>query len=155
MLLPMSYLSPSSSLPTGFPTLCCFSSYPLSLSLCLVLPFYYGFVPPFIALRECGGHHFFPHSFTYSHVPQNPKGSLTNSEDSLGTCFKRQMVFRSGFLSESLILGDRPFRGLHTHSLCDPFRPPTSRQPLGCGRINPRYSASDWARYDGFWDYLP
>ena len=154
MLLPMFDLSPSSLLSSGFPTLFCLSSHPFSLYF---LPSVLWSRPPFIVLREWGGHHFFPtHSLTHIFpCPSKSQGILTNSEDSLGTCSRCQIVFGSGFLSRSLILADQPLRGLHIDSLCEWFRLPTSRRPLECGRINPRYSANGQAHCDRFRGHLP
>ena len=103
MPLPISYLLPSSSLPSCFPILCYFSFYHLSLpcpnpSTMASTSFYslswVGW-PSFLSLLT--------HIFS---CPLESLGILTESEDSLGTCSKCRTVLGSGFLSEPLILGD-------------------------------------------------
>ena len=99
-----------------------------------------------------------PWSFPLTHIfprPPESQGILINLEDSLGTYSRHWIVFESGFLLGSLILADRPLRGLHIDSLCDRFRLPTSRRPLECGCINPRYLASGQACCDEFQGHLP
>ena len=87
--------------------------------------------------------------------PPESQGILTNSENSLGTRSRLWIVFGSGFLSESLALGDWP----HWDFTRISFVVGSDHQPLrnlsGCSRPNSRHSARDRAHCDEARGYLP
>ena len=80
---------------------------------------------------------------------------LTNSENSLGTCSRLRTVFGSGFLSESLALGDRPRWDFTQISFVVSSNHQPLRNLLGCSRPNSCHSARDRVHCDEARGYLP
>ena len=133
-LRPQTSISTSPQVPQCIPVSSFYLSYSLILSSSLKCPtpctftFASSYSPFFVVWPSLPS----PLTHTSPCSPES-KGILTNSENSLGTCSRHQMVFGSGSLLKPHVLEYQSYQGcaLYRLALWSASIPPTFQEPLG------------------------